>query len=193
MSVMEKRSTQAEVRLQSTIATLQQELEQRREEHHKEVWRNRSFVMWQLSWFAWSDPHSLPPSFQLSSRRVGSCWRCRIISPAACVTLRSSWASGCNRPETSLKRQDLPLPAYTLSFTAKNSSYRMLMRPYLSRCMTHWMVSYKTTIYNSSIYYVYIKHPYIPQIACPRDAGAYPTILDRWQGNKLAIPPQGFY
>lgn len=73
MSVMEKCSTQAEVRLQATIATLQQELEQQREEHHKEVWRNRKFVMGQLSWFAGSDPHSLPPSFQLSSRRVGSC------------------------------------------------------------------------------------------------------------------------
>lgn len=28
--------------------------------------------------------------------------------------------------------------------------------------------------------------------ACPIDAGAYTSILDWWQGNKLASPPQGF-
>lgn len=73
---MEKRSTQAEVRLQATITALQQELEQQREEHHKEVQRNRKFVfilIGQLSWFAVPDPLSLPHSFQIYSRLVGSC------------------------------------------------------------------------------------------------------------------------
>lgn len=42
--MIEKRSTQAEVRLQATITALQHELEQQREEHHKEVQRNRKFV-----------------------------------------------------------------------------------------------------------------------------------------------------
>lgn len=84
---MEKRSTQVEVRLQATITTLQQELEQQEEEHHKDVWRNRKFVG-QLSWFAGSEPLSLSSSFQLSSRHVGSCWRCRIRYPANSLSYR---------------------------------------------------------------------------------------------------------
>lgn len=160
MSAMEKRSTQAEVRLQATITALQQELEQQREEHHKEVQRNRKFVfilIGQLSWFAGPVPLSLPPSFQMCSRRVGSCWRCRIRSPAAWETLRSSWASGCNRPGTSSRRPDLPLLAYTPSFTAKNSSCRVLMRTCLSRYMTH-----KTSTDN-----IFILHPYYTSIHSP--------------------------
>lgn len=73
MCMMEKRSAQAEVRLQASVSTLQQELERQQEEHRKEV--HRKFNL-RSGWSVLLGlTLSLSPSrsFQPSSRRVGSC------------------------------------------------------------------------------------------------------------------------